>query len=401
MESTRHALIIGGGIAGPVIAMFLQKAGISSAIYEARISAEDLSGCLQIAPNGMNVLKGIGLDAKVIAAGTVTSHICFRNSQGKFLSRVENGSLQAHGAQAVTLVRSTLHHVLMTAAIQRGIPIHLGKRLMRIDDKPGQPVAAHFEDGSSAEGDIIIGADGIWSTVRRLTMPEAPAPVFTGLVGVGGFAPLDDSPGWMLASQSEMTMTWGASGFFGYGICRVPQGRSVFWWSNQPQETPPTREDLKSIPHDELQNSLIAMHGDWHNPIPQLIEQTDEVQRIAIYEMPSLSTWHKGRAVLIGDAAHAMATSAGQGASQALEDTIALAKLLRDEPGPMQNAFPAFEEQRRTRAEKISAISRRNSERKKTLGPFAQRVRDFFVAHLLPVVARRSWNAMYAYKVDW
>ena len=401
MKPTRHALIIGGGIAGPVVAMFLQKAGISSAIYEARTSAEDLSSCLQIAPNGMNVLKGIGLDAKVTAAGTVTSHLRFRNSQGKFLSRVENGNLAAHGALAVTIVRSTLHSVLMTEAIQRGIPVHLGKRLVRIDDQPGQPVAAHFEDGSSAEGDIIIGADGSWSAVRRLTMPEAPDPVFTGLVGVGGFAPLDDSPGWMLADQSEMTMTWGASGFFGYGVCRVPQGKAVFWWSNQPQEMPPTREELKSVPKDELRRNLIALHGDWQNPIRQLIEQTDEVQRIAIYEIPSLSTWHKGRAVLIGDAAHAMATSAGQGASQALEDTIALARLLRDEPGPMQNAFPAFEEQRRPRAEKVSAISRRNSERKKTLGPFALRVRDFFVAHVLPVVARRSWNAMYAYKVDW
>ena len=175
----------------------------------------------------------------------------------------------------------------------------------------------------------------------------------------------------------------------------------MLWWSNQQQDTPPSREELKSSSQLDLRRSLIDRHGDWHRPIPQLIEKTDHVVNVAIYEMPSLPAWHKGRAVLIGDAAHAMATSAGQGASQALEDTIVLAKLLRDEPGPMQNAFTAFEEQRRPRAEKVSALSRRNSERKKTLGPFALRVRDFFVAHVLPVVARRSWNSMYAYKVDW
>ncbi len=401
MESTRHALIIGAGIAGPVVAMFLRKAGISSAIYEARTSAEDAGSFLQIAPNGMNVLKAIGLNTKISTAGIVTSHIRFRNSHGKTLCRVANGSPEAHGAPAVLIVRSTLHRILMTEAIERGIPVSLSKRLVHIVDLPGQPVVAHFEDGSSAEGDIIIGADGIWSAVRRLVMPEAPNPVYTGLIGVGGLAPLHDSPGMMLADESEMTMTWGPSGFFGYGIGRVGQEKSMLWWSNQPQETPPTREELKSAPQEDLRRDLVATHGDWHTPIRQLIEQTDEVLRIAIYEIPSLSTWHKGRAVLIGDAAHAMATSAGQGASQALEDTIVLAKLLRDEPGPMQNAFPAFEEQRRPRAEKVSAISRRNSDRKKTLGPFAERMRDFFVAHILPVVARRSWNAMYAYKVDW
>lgn len=401
MKPTRHALIIGAGIAGPVIAMFLHKAGISSAIYEARTSAEGVGSFLQIAPNGMNVLKVIGLDTKISSAGTVASHIRFRNSHGKSLCRITNGSLEAHGAPAVLILRPALHRILMTEAVERGIPVSLGKRLVRIVDQPGQPVVAHFEDGSSAEGDIIIGADGIWSAVRRLVMPEAPNPVYTGLIGVGGLAPLHDFPGMMLTNEPEMTMTWGPRGFFGYGVGRVGQEKSMLWWSNQPQDAPPTREELKSAPQEDLRRDLIATHGDWHTPIRQLIEQTDEVLRIAIYEMPSLSTWHRGRAVLIGDAAHAMATSAGQGASQALEDTIALAKLLRDEPGPMQNAFPAFEEQRRPRAEKVSAISRRNSERKKTLGPFAERMRDFFVAHVLPVVARRSWNAMYAYKVDW
>ena len=401
MKSTRHALIIGGGIAGPVVAMFLQKAGISSAIYEARTSSEDIGAFLQIAPNGMNVLKAIGLDTQVTAVGMINTHFLFRNSEGKFLCRIENGKPESHGASAVTILRSTLHCVLMTEAAQRGIPVSLDKRLVRVVDLPGQPVVAHFEDGSSAEGDIIIGADGIWSAVRRLTMPEAPAPVYTGLIGVGGLAPLHDAPEMMLANQSEMTMTWGPSGFFGYGMGRTSQGKSMLWWSNQQQDTPPSREELKSSSQLDLRRSLIDRHGDWHRPIPQLIEKTDHVVNVAIYEMPSLPAWHKGRAVLIGDAAHAMATSAGQGASQALEDTIVLAKLLRDEPGPMQNAFTAFEEQRRPRAEKVSALSRRNSERKKTLGPFALRVRDFFVAHVLPVVARRSWNSMYAYKVDW
>ena len=401
MPTSRHALIIGGGIAGPVMALFLQKAGISSAIYEARSSAEEAGSGLQIAPNGINVLKDIGLDGKVADAGSITTHLSFRNSRGKRLSRIAVGDPKQHGAPAITISRAALHRVLVSEAVQRGIPVYYDRRLVRIADQPGEPVIAHFEDGSSAQGNILIGADGVWSAVRRLAMPRAPQPHYTGLLGVGGFASITETNRLSPEERQTMTMTWGPSGFFGYGECKMPQGKTMMWWSNQPKEFPPTREDLKLTSQTELRNELLAMHGGWHDPIATLIRSTEEVMHIAIYEMPSLPAWHRGRAVLIGDAAHAMATSAGQGASQAIEDTIVLAKLLRDEKGPMENAFPKFEQQRRARVEKISAIARRNSDRKKTLGPFALRVRDFFVAHLLPALAGRSWNAMYAYKIDW
>ena len=86
---------------------------------------------------------------------------------------------------------------------------------------------------------------------------------------------------------------------------------------------------------------------------------------------------------------------------QALEDAMLLAKLLRDEPGPPHHAFASYETQRRPRVEKISAMARRNSDRKKTLSPFAMHVRDFFVAHVLPALARRSWDQIYAWKIAW
>jgi len=402
--SIRHALIIGGGLAGPVTAMFLQQAGISAAIYEARSAVEEASSGLQIAPNGMNVLKAIGIDGKVADAGCITSHICFRNSEGKVLSRLENGNPQHHGAPAVTITRSALHQVLISEAIRRGIPVCFGKRLVELENRPEGPVHARFEDGTSAEGDIVIGADGIWSAVRRLTMPQAPDPTYTGLLGVGGIVPLTNlanSPCLALADRDTMTMTWGPAGFFGYGACRLRSGKAMLWWSNQPQEVAPTREELKSASQDELRRQLMELHRGWHEPIESLIESTEEIQRIAIYEMPSLPAWHRGRAVLVGDAAHAMATSAGQGASQALEDGMLLARLLRDQRGAIEETFAAFEQQRRSRVEKISAMARRNSDRKKPLGPFGLRIRDFLMAHLLPALAGRSWNAMHAYKIDW
>ena len=404
-SNTRHALIIGGGIAGPVAAMFLQKAGISSVVYEARPDTLATGGGLQIAPNGMHVLKAIGVDKEVAKAGWPASRLCFRNSYGRILSTVVTGDPAVYGSPAITIDRSELHCVLLLEAIARDIPIRFNKRLVAIDDRPGSPVIAHFADGTSAEGDILIGADGIWSTVRCLILPDAPDPVYTGLYGIGGYAPLVNSAALALGEKDTMTMTWGSSGFFGYGQCRHARSNAMLWWSNQASETPPSREELKSDSSPQaqarLRRELLALHKDWHDPIRSLIESTEEVMRTAIYEMPSLPKWHNGRSVLIGDAAHGMATSAGQGASQALEDAMLLARLLRDEPVALHAAFPRFEQQRRPRVEKISAIARRNSDRKKTLGPIAMRVRDFFIAHVMPAIARRSWGAMYAYKLDW
>jgi 2-polyprenyl-6-methoxyphenol hydroxylase-like FAD-dependent oxidoreductase len=402
MQNSKHVLIIGGGIAGPVAAMFLHKAGISSAVYEAREEAEAGGAALQVAPNGMYVLKALGLDHKVAEAGCVASRLQFRNSAGKVLSTMCTCDPAPDGSPAVTIMRSSLHAVLIDALRERGIPIYFGKQLIAIDDAgSARPVKAGFKDGTSAEGDIVIGADGIWSATRRLIMPDAPEPVYTGLLGIGGVAPMEALSAPMLADRELMTMTWGASGFFGYGPCRLGNTPVMLWWSNQARQAPPTREETRQESTANLMRAVREVHHDWHQPVGSLIEQTEELQCIAIYEMPSLGSWSKGRVVLIGDAAHAMATSAGQGASQALEDAMLLAKLLRDEPGPLDHAFASYETQRRPRVEKISAMARRNSDRKKTLTPFAMHVRDFLVAHVLPSLARRSWNQIYAWKVAW
>jgi 2-polyprenyl-6-methoxyphenol hydroxylase-like FAD-dependent oxidoreductase len=160
MNSSSHALIIGGGIAGPALALFLKKAGISSAVYEAYRSTEGVGGGLSLAPNGMNVLNELGLADKIKARGTVALELSFRSETGRVLARVDNGS-KKYGQPAVAMRRADLHEVLAQEIRRRGIAVAYEKRLTDISyTSDHKKVVAHFADGSDAEGDILIGADG-------------------------------------------------------------------------------------------------------------------------------------------------------------------------------------------------------------------------------------------------
>src|SRR4030088_2493742 len=156
MNSSRHALIIGGGIAGPALALFLKKAGISSAVYEGYPYTEGVGGGLRLAPNGMNVLDELGLAETVKARGTVALENCFRSETGRVLARINNGS-KKYGQPAVSLRRADVHEVLAQEMQRQGIAVAYEKRLTDISETSDhEEVVAHFADGSDAEGDILV-----------------------------------------------------------------------------------------------------------------------------------------------------------------------------------------------------------------------------------------------------
>lgn len=397
---TRHALIAGGGIAGPALALFLNKAGIASTVYEAYPEMDDIGGGLQIAPNGMHVLDRLGIAKEIIFQGVESEQFSFENQHGKVLGIIANGPAARYGMPAVMIARSAVHRALLSEAERCGIPIHYGKRLQRFTCE-SSGVVAEFDDGTAAEGSLLIGADGIHSRTRELLFPEGPRPVYTGLFTIGGFA---SHPGLVPASPKEMRRThliFGKDGFFGYGYFDRRNPNTVMWWSHLPRPWDDKSKEYKSWPTEELRRELLERHRDWPDPVATILQSATELLRGPVHDVPSLPAWSKGRVLLIGDAAHAISPHAGQGASLALEDAMTLGKLLRNPQTAHERAFELFEQQRRNRVERIVTEARRRGDRKQSLSPGEAWVRDRVISVLARVLGSRMHDWMYSYKIAW
>ena len=163
----RKALIIGAGIAGPVTAILLKRAGFEAAVYEAWSYSTGIGGGLQIAPNGMHVLNEIGLASELTSRGAVCESFDFYSQNGARLGSINRNMQARFGQPAVNMKRAMLNEALVDKAWSSCVEMHFEKRLARIEDRPDRPIVATFTDGSTAEGDLLIGADGVHSTVRQ------------------------------------------------------------------------------------------------------------------------------------------------------------------------------------------------------------------------------------------
>jgi FAD-dependent urate hydroxylase len=392
MNRVRTALVIGGGIAGPVAAMALRKAGIEATIHEAHSGGADGAGIfLTLGSNGIDALQALEAAEPALAAGFATPSIALRSWTGKRLGESGMTSREATGTTSRTMRRADLYAALHEQAVTRGIPVARGKRLVAAEETP-DGVRATFADGTEATADILVGCDGVHSAVRRIIDPSAPSPTYLGLLNNGGYArgvAVDGPPG-------SYEMIFGRRAFFGYAP--APDGE-VWWFANLPRRDEPARGEVEAVEPEEWRRQLLDVFAGDAGPAQALIQATPELTRMTpTHAIPHLPRWHSRRMVVTGDAAHAPSPSSGQGASLSIEDAVVLARCLRDEAGAAV-AFARFEAIRRPRVERIiKAALRVNSN--KAAGPVARVLRDA----LLPVVLRMTANSKalretYDYKV--
>ena len=396
MNSAREkkALVVGGGIAGPVAAMALQRAGIDSVVYEAYAGGADEAGAfLTFASNGLDALRAIDAHHLVLAEGFPTPRMEIQNGIGKHLGSVPNGGTLSDGTVSQTLKRADLYRALRDEAVRRGARVEYGRRLVDAETMP-DGVVARFEDSTEAEGDLLIAADGIRSRTRRIIDPSAPGARYVPVLNIGGFA----SGVRVQAEPGTFRMVFGKRAFFGYAV--HPSG-DVWWFANPPRADEPSGAELAAISTGQWREMLIDLFAEDASPATDIIRATPgKLAGWATYDLPSVPTWHRGRMVIVGDAAHATAPSSGQGASMAIEDAVVLARCLRDLPDVPQ-AFAAYERLRRKRVERIVAHGARTSN-SKAAGPVARVIRDLMMPVILKHVANtRSLAWMHDYHIDW
>ncbi|WP_326691143.1 MULTISPECIES: FAD-dependent monooxygenase [unclassified Streptomyces] len=383
----RRALLIGCGIAGPVLALFLQRIGVEAVIHEASEDPrDDVGAFLNLAPNGLAVLETLGIRENVEKYGSPTTSTAFLNHRGKQLGE--------NPAETLLLKRGLLNKALREAALERGITIEFGKFFESVTESPdGGGVVVRFRDGSTAEGDFLVGCDGIHSKTRYSVLPDAPKPAYTGVIGTAGYThSAHGAP-----EDGTMRMSFCLDGFFGH---QTTPGGEIYWFENYHQAHEPGRGEVEAVSHEVWQRRLLDKHRKDHAPVPQLIQDTqDGILGYPIYDMPSIPTWYKGRVCLVGDAAHATSPHVGQGASMAMEDSIVLAKCLRDLPD-VKTAFAAFQGLRKERVEKIIKEGRKTGNQKAATNGLQRTVRDLVLPFFLKLGVKATLP-VYSYRVDW
>ncbi|AGM10496.1 FAD-dependent oxidoreductase [Amycolatopsis keratiniphila] len=392
MNDMAKALIAGGGIAGTITAIALHETGHEPVIHEAYDrTAEGVGAFLTLAVNGLDALGPLGLKGLVKGLGFDTPRIKMQLGDGRELADLALGGQLEDGTVSQTVLRSELYIGLRDEAVRRGIEIRYGKRLADARET-GDGVLATFEDGSSAEGDLLIGADGLRSRVRTIIDPKAPSPRYVPLLNTGGLAEglrLADEPG-------VMHMTFGKRLFFAHVV--HPDG-GVWWFANVPRKREPSPADLAVT--TTWREDLIRGLAVDRTPAVEIVRATREIYRPwATYDFPSVPTWRTDRMVIIGDAAHATSPAAGQGAAMAIEDAVTLARCLRDVPS-IPKALAVYEGLRRERVEAVVERGKRNGD-DKAAGPVGRVIRDFFLTRAFKNLPKEDPNAfMWRHRIDW
>jgi len=394
MAKIRTALIIGGGIAGPVAAMALRKTGIEATVYEAYPpAAEGLGGSLGLASNGVAALEIVGAADAVRALATPTPTMLM-TIRGK---KVVEGSAFPQDQEPLQLIeRAQLHQVLHDAAQDAGVPFAYSKRLVTADEHD-DGITARFADGTAATADVLIGADGIRSTVRTLIDPDTPGPEWTRMLG---FEAHGIDPTKVPAIDIEPGTTCFAFGKRAYYLYYRSADGAITFGSNLPWKDYLTITQARAIP---VQQWIQTLRETYAGDVPG-----EEITRAltpenfsavgALHIMPPVPHWHHGRMVLVGDAVHAPSNSTGQGASLAIESAIELARTLRDLPDHT-SAFAAYEQLRRERVEKITASGRKINHAKAP-GPVAGLLMRAFMPLMFKKAIEKTGGPSLRYRID-
>ncbi|MFI6173180.1 FAD-dependent monooxygenase [Nocardia sp. NPDC051052] len=388
MSTTRTALVIGGGIAGPVAATALLKAGIDARVYEAYPGPSyNIGSGLALAPNGIAALDIIGAGDPVRDIALPVSKMGL--SIGGKISYLPG----LVGLPPLQLVdRSELHQVLHNHAVAAGVGFEYNKRLVDVvEDESG--ITARFTDDSTATADVLIGADGIRSTVRGLIDPDAPGPEYLGMLGFGAIIDYDG------VEPESMTFAFGKNAYYLFGSTGAGQ---VMWGANLPHKEYLSLTAARAIPKAHWLGILRETYAD-DTPGGEFARRTTEEQLEvtgALHIMPSVPHWFRGRMALVGDSVHAPSNSSGQGASLAIESAVQVARCLRDLPTP-EAAFATYEQLRRPRVEAVAARAAKVNH-SKTLGPVGRKMMQLMAPLFIKLMnPEKSMGPEQRYRIDW
>jgi 3-hydroxybenzoate 6-monooxygenase len=351
-KQARPVLIAGGGIGGLSTAIALAKQGIETCVLERSSFTEESGAGIQLGPNATRLLRSLGVFDAIEPTAFRPEAIClFDGVTGRRLATVplKPQAETRYGAPYISLHRADLHAGLLSVAkTLQAVELRPGFDLAQIE--PGEKtIAARRIGGPGAEGSALIGADGLWSVVRKTVAPGATLS-FSGATAYRGMLPMGDLPspfadpvvGLWLGPKAHL-VHYPVRGGEALNIVAVTEGGQEVQGWNQSGDAA----------------SLLSGFTRWCKESKSLLERVQAWRRWSLYRLPPLPYWSGGAITLLGDAAHPVLPFLAQGAGLAIEDAVTLAETLAAEPNEPAAAFHRYEVLRRPRATRLQQQSKR------------------------------------------
>jgi 2-polyprenyl-6-methoxyphenol hydroxylase-like FAD-dependent oxidoreductase len=339
VRATDRVLIVGGGIGGLTLARAMHQLGVEVEVVERNPTWEVVGAGLSVQPNGIRALQRVGLAQSVVDSGTIIQRWLFVDRTGEVLCSIDLGSVWGDVGPFVGIARRGLQDALVAGVSEVRCRLGLSVAAIAVDE---DQAVVRFSDGSTGGYDLVVGADGIGSSVRGLVFGDA-RPTFAGQISWRSVAPMQ------LEGAPSVQFWLGDRCFF--GLCSIGDG-STYGFAN-------VSHDRHYDPVQGRLERLRRRFSDFGGLVQEYLAtlETDDQIHCSSIEWLEHHCWWAPRVVLIGDAAHATSPMMGQGGCLAMEDACVLAELLADN-ADLASALTEWVERRAPRVTWVQQQSR-------------------------------------------
>ena len=352
-KSDNHKIIIvGAGVAGLTAALCLRQSGHDVTVLEQAAALQDIGAGIQLSPNALHVLNAVGVSDQLEPKVDIPTEVSIRDfkSSTPLLTQTMGAAFnRRYGAGYWHCHRADLIEVLFNTAQEADIQILFNEKITAYEETP-ETVFVKTQSGKNISADLLIGADGISSTIRSTLQPNSMAN-FTGQIAWRGLVPTER----LKTQPPEGVSVWVGPGkhFVAYRLRQASLMNFI-----AVEERAAWTEENWMLEGDI--NKLRTAFSAWDSPVQDILEACTETYLWGLFDRPAPKTWHSCRTVIIGDACHPILPFMAQGAAMAIEDAYVLASSLENKTS-IEAGLNLFQQKRQNRVKNLYDISRRNA----------------------------------------
>jgi salicylate hydroxylase len=386
-------VVAGAGIGGLSAALALARGGHAVEVIERAPALTDVGAGIQISPNAVKALRALGIGAQIEAAASHPQFLQLRLGRSGvrvFAIPMGEAAVRRYGAPYLHLHRADLLEGLRAAAVASGVKLRLGAAVSGYAGE-GDRVRIDLADGGLVEADLLVGADGMRSVVRRRMLGDD-KPRFTGSIAWRLLAPADAAPG-----LPQGAVVWAGPGR--HAVTYRVRGDSLINFVGVIEEGPSAPAPPEGWNEVGDLETLKQAFAGWADPLPAIIAAGGQCHRWPLFDRDPLPRWVDGRVVLLGDACHPMPPFQAQGAAMAIEDACVLARCLAED-AEVDAALLRYRTLRMSRTARVLESARANMSVFHRSGPLAQALTYgpmMLADRLLPAVVRSRQDWIYGY----